>query len=85
MLCKNVPDNLAAHSLELKMKTLTLTLTALVSLTITAFASHTITRRFTDSRCQTHIQNWNVDDDGNETLEDDYIIGFTTPCDGDGN
>jgi hypothetical protein len=66
------------------MKKAILLLTALtVSLTITAFADRTFTRTFTDNRCQTHLQEWSVDDDGNETLESDSIIGVTAPCDGD--
>ena len=49
---------------------------------ITAHADHTITRRYTDSHCQMHLQYVNVDDEGNEYVESDVIIGSTTPCNG---
>jgi hypothetical protein len=65
------------------MKRLLLLLTAFMSLTITTYADHTFTRRYTDSHCNTHIQCVRVDDDGNEEIYNDYIIGTNTPCDGD--
>jgi hypothetical protein len=66
----------------LAMKRLILTLTALASLTMAAHADRTYTRRFTDSHCQTHIQEIRVDDDGNEEVENDIIISYATDCDG---
>ena len=64
------------------MRKLFYILPVFAGLILTAHADHTITRRYTDSHCQMHLQYVNVDDEGNEYVESDVIIGSTTPCNG---
>ncbi len=65
------------------LKKILLTLTALAALTSASYADRTFTRRFVDNHCNSHIQTIEVDDEGNEEVVNDCIIGTTTPCHGD--
>jgi hypothetical protein len=60
-----------------------LLIAAFAGLAVTGYADRTFERRFVDRHCNSHIQLIRVDDEGNEQVINDVIIGTTTPCDGE--